>query len=425
MFRRFLCVTAVSAFAGTASADQEQRLENLEQRLQRLEAPQPALGARASANSLNPAVSVILSGVYSNLSQDPEGYRITDFALPADAEIGPGSRGFSLAESELNISANIDPLFYGSLTVALTPENEAAVEEAYIQTIALGRGVTLKAGRFLSGIGYLNMHHAHTWDFVDAPLVYQAMFAGQYGDDGVQLKWLAPTDLFVELGAELNRGAGFPGSDRGGNGAGAATLFAHAGGDVGTSHSWRAGVSLLSTSPRGREFAASDVDYNEVINSFDGDSRLWLADFIWKYAPNGNPVETHFKLQAEYMQRHEDGDLTYDADSALGLTNAAAYDAKQSGWYLQAVYQFMRGWRAGLRADRLDGGSIDYGANAGVLAASDFNPSRNSAMLDWSPSEFSRIRLQYAQDKSRAGVTDDQVFVQYLMSLGAHSGHRF
>lgn len=426
MFRQLICVTAVSAFAGTALAEQEQRLENVEQRLERLEAAaKPAGGARASANSLNPAVSVILSGGYNALSRDPEDFHITGFARPEGAEVGPGTRGFSLAETELNISANIDHLFYGSLTAALTPEHEVEVEEAYIQTLALPRGFTLKAGRYFSGLGYLNAQHTHVWDFVDAPLVYQAMFAGQYGDDGVQLKWIAPTDLFVELGAELNRGAGFPGSDRGENGVGAATLFAHVGGDVGVSNSWRAGVSMLSTSPREREFADTDLNDNEVLNSFDGDSRLWLADFVWKYAPNGNPVETNFKLQAEYMHRHEEGDLTYDADGALGLTDTAAYDAKQSGWYLQAVYQFMRGWRVGLRTDRLDRGTIDYGANGGVLAQRDFNPSRNSVMLDWSPSEFSRIRLQYAQDKSREGVTDDQIFVQYLMSLGAHSGHRF
>jgi hypothetical protein len=46
-------------------------------------------------------------------------------------------------------------------------------------------------------------------------------------------------------------------------------------------------------------------------------------------------------------------------------------------------------------------------------------------MLDWSPTEFSRLRLQLAADKSRLGVTDNQVFVQYIHSLGAHGAHRF
>jgi len=46
-------------------------------------------------------------------------------------------------------------------------------------------------------------------------------------------------------------------------------------------------------------------------------------------------------------------------------------------------------------------------------------------MVDWSGSEFSRIRLQLAQDKSRSDVTDNQAFLQYIMSLGAHGAHKF
>jgi hypothetical protein len=46
-------------------------------------------------------------------------------------------------------------------------------------------------------------------------------------------------------------------------------------------------------------------------------------------------------------------------------------------------------------------------------------------MVDFNPSEFSRIRLQFAQDKSRQDVTDNQWFVQYQMSLGAHGAHQY
>ena len=51
-------------------------------------------------------------------------------------------------------------------------------------------------------------------------------------------------------------------------------------------------------------------------------------------------------------------------------------------------------------------------------------PKRVSAMVDFSNSEFSRLRLQISSDDSRV-ASDDQVFVQYLMSLGAHGAHRF
>jgi hypothetical protein len=46
-------------------------------------------------------------------------------------------------------------------------------------------------------------------------------------------------------------------------------------------------------------------------------------------------------------------------------------------------------------------------------------------MFDFSASHFSRLRLQFASDKSRQGATDKQVFLQYIMSLGAHGAHKF
>jgi hypothetical protein len=145
--------------------------------------------APASSNAFNPDISLILSGIYANRSQDSD-YHITGFQ--AGGEIGPGKRGLSLSESELGVYANIDHYFYGGLNLALAPDNSVGVEEAFFQTTALPAGLTIKGGRFFSGIGYLNDQHAHTWDFVDNPLAYQAFLGGQYGDDGVQLKWGHP-----------------------------------------------------------------------------------------------------------------------------------------------------------------------------------------------------------------------------------------
>jgi hypothetical protein len=45
-------------------------------------------------------------------------------------------------------------------------------------------------------------------------------------------------------------------------------------------------------------------------------------------------------------------------------------------------------------------------------------------MVDWSPSEFSRLRLQLARDKSRTARPTTR-WLQYIMSLGAHGAHKF
>ena len=99
-------------------------------------APVAAAPAGGSASAFNPAISLILAGTYANLSRDPATYRLQGF-IPSGGEVGPGSRGFNLGESELGISAAIDPMFSGRLTAALASDNSVGVEEAWFE----GRGL--------------------------------------------------------------------------------------------------------------------------------------------------------------------------------------------------------------------------------------------------------------------------------------------
>ena len=430
----------------------EARLQALEQRVQRAEAsiaPAPAAAAPVSvavapvpieaapttssappvasasaggANAFNPSMSLILSGLYTRTSHNPADYAITGFPLPGGAEIGPGTRGFSLAESELGFAASIDPWLRGAANISILPDNTLSVEEAFVQTTSLGGGFALKAGRFFSNVGYLNPQHSHTWDFVDNPLAYQAMLGTQYGDDGVQLTWLAPLDRYVELGVELGRGRSYPGTDTSRNGAGMTAITAHTGDDIGDSSSWRAGLSMLSAKASDQGLVATNASGDAVLDAFNGSTRVWIADAIWKWAPNGNATRTSFKLQGEYLRSTRRGDLTYDVGNA---DRVGSYRAVQSGWYVQGVWQFMPRWRVGLRTEQLDAGSPDYGLNAASFANDGFRPKKNTLMLDFNPSEFSRVRLQLAQDRSREGITDKQLFVQYQMSLGAHGAHSY
>jgi hypothetical protein len=393
-----------------------QQLRDLEQRVQELEAANAAAGKTATrqvSNNFNPAISLILDGKLSGFSRDPDSYALPGFAL--GEETGPGDEGLRLGESELVMSANIDDKFYGQFTAALTPENETEIEEAFIETLALGGGATLKAGRFFSHIGYLNPVHAHAWDFVDQPLVYRAMLGNQYGDDGVQARWVAPTDVFLEIGAELFRGDGFPAGGAANTGKGTHTVFVHVGGDAGVSHAWRIGLSRLDADSQDR--ASGDETTPDL---FTGTGKLTGVDFIWKWAPNGNPRQTNFKFQTEYFTRDEDG--TFDpASSGTPLT----YSAKQKGWYAQAVYQFMPRWRAGLRTDRLKADAVGAALAGTVLDDRGHDPRRTSAMVDFSNSEFSRLRFQVNKDESRLDRKDTQWYLQYIMSLGAHGAHSF
>jgi hypothetical protein len=403
----------------------EARLDALEQRLRAAEAaaasaaatPPPAAPAAAvpaapggGANSFNPSLSLILSGTYARTTRDPATYSIAGFPLPARAQVGPGTRGLSLGETELGLAANVDPWLRGAANIALEPDNAVSIEEAFIETTSLGNGLTVKAGRFFSGVGYLNPQHSHAWDFVDAPLAYQAMLGTQYNDDGVRVAWLAPTEHYIEVAAELGRGLSFPGSEPGGNGSGMWSLAAHSGGDIGASSSWRAGVSVLSAKATDQALVATDSLGNATTSVFNGSARVWIADAIWKWAPNGNATRTSLKLQGEILRSTRSGTF------ADGDGNPLAGPGAQSGWYLQAVYQLLPAWRVGLRTERLDPGSAK---------GDGLQPRKDTLMVDFNPSEFSRVRLQFAQDRARGGDPDRQVFLQYQMSLGAHGAHSY
>jgi hypothetical protein len=79
-------------------------------------------------------------------------------------------------------------------------------------------------------------------------------------------------------------------------------------------------------------------------------------------------------------------------------------------------------WRVGLRTERLDSGTV---VDPELMTSAVYKPRKDSLMLEFNPSEFSRVRLQLAQDRSREGGADRQILLQYQMSLGAHGAHGY
>ncbi|MCG6871779.1 MAG: hypothetical protein LJE84_05770, partial [Gammaproteobacteria bacterium] len=379
MNRFLIAVVSTAFFAPVASADTadalegirasveamrtdyETRIADLEKRLAAAESalakgataaattaapPAPMVAAVApppprSNNAYNPSIGLTLTGLYANYSQDPEGFGVQGFQL--GGEPGPPDTGFTASHSEISFSANVDERFYGQVIAAIAQEKgEVAVEleEAFVEAGALPGGLSSRAGRFLSSIGYLNSSHAHAWDFVDAPLPYRAMLGGQYGDNGLQVRWLAPTDLFLEAGMELMSGGEFPGRASGEDFPGLVTASLRLGGDAGDSYSWLTGISRLSTDPRERGAGAEEGGGA----TFTGDSDLTVVDAVLKWAPNGNARNRNFKLQAELFRREEDGMISVDDGAA-----SSTYRGTQDGFYVQGVYQFQPRWRVGTR----------------------------------------------------------------------------
>ena len=202
-------LTEAERVAGTASRSANDAVEIAEQ-----SAIDLAAGSSAP-NTFNPALGAVLVARFADIDR---GWDSVPGFLPG-GELGPGGSGLSLGESEVNLKANIDSGFFGNLTLALEDEDgetEVAVEEAWIQTTALPGGVTLRGGRYFSGVGYLNGFHRHADDFGDRPLPYQAFLGGQFRPDGAQIRWIAPTQHVCRTRwrTELGRGVSSERSSR-------------------------------------------------------------------------------------------------------------------------------------------------------------------------------------------------------------------
>ncbi|MFK7848589.1 MAG: hypothetical protein AB8G77_25100, partial [Rhodothermales bacterium] len=341
----------------------------------------PALFAAAPLQA-EPRASLIVDGVISGYSQDPEEYRLPGFQLGGEA--GLHDEGFSLGHNELAISTEIGGFLEGRFTGVMHQHDgglEVGLEERWLQRLGRGHGVPLKGGRMFSEVGYLNSIHPHASDFTDAPLVYRGMLGGHYTDNGLQAAWIAPTDLYLRLGAEAYAGDEFP-FDYGGGGIGSWSLFADIGGDIGASHSWQLGFSYLHGKSSERTGGHGhggdqheshhdedgDTDhggdaFTEELPAFSGDSSIYLLDLVYKWAPDGNYKERFFKLQTEYLYRREDGRIDLFHDDAI--EGSSVYRGRQQGLYLQGSYRFLPHWQGSLRYDWL--GSSNSAADSEIL----------------------------------------------------------
>ncbi len=355
--------------------------------------------ASLHAKELNPDISVVLDGLYVQESM----------------ALGHGGPGFVPGHNELSLGAPIDDLFIGRLTTVFDShdgETELALEEAFLRTTGLGYGLKVKAGRFLSNIGYLNSRHTHDDSFSTRPAVYRALLGSHYYDDGVQLGVTLPTDFYWQVSAEALQGDQVSDTD---DGVGLYTLSTKVGGDLSISQSWQAGLSYMKNrSPAVEEEEGEGHDHDHDhdhaghshgLNYYGGNMSVF--DLVWKWAPRGNNRQQQIELSAEYFYVD---DLNEYADD----------DDFHEGWYASAVWQFAPQWSAGVRY-----GEVDLRQPHGDHFHSQ-SLQETDIMVSYSHSHFSTIRLQYTH-QSGDGFDDinNGIFVQYVMSLGEHGAHEF
>lgn len=395
-----------------------------------------------STISFNPDVSVIIDTIFyahggheplSHVLEELRGFGHVhgndDHGHDHDHGFEPG---FNLRHLELMLQADVDPYFKGWAIVGVEPDG-AELEEAVILTTALPFGLQVKLGKFFSDYSRLNAQHAHEWNFTDAPLIQQALF-GDHGlnEKGVQVSWLAPTPFYLNLGIEVLQGEN------------EAAFVYHGDGPLPERDGPRAGVGWLKAAPNlyGPHavqfglFAAHGIHQEEHLGAeghadvsshyLDGHQTFWGADVVYRYTPPRAYGHGAFTIEGGYIGRRKDVELVaHNNPERAGLLGRSLVE-EQDGLYLQALYGFAPRWRTGIRGEML---GLTNRRTRPSGASEAFDESyRGSAMIDWTLTEFSRLRLQcsfgrYDTDEGKEDVAE--VFLQAVFSLGAHGAHRF
>lgn len=407
-----------------------------------------------SQNAYMPNLSLIVDTSYVSRNRKDE--ELTHLEIPGVAHGIMGSHshgehshapynasnGFNLNYAEIAMESVVDPYFRAMAVFHLT-EDGFEIEEAYGETTSLGYGLKAKIGKFRSSFGRINEQHQHVQDFSDMPLVYVA-FLGEHGinDIGAQVQWTLPTDTYVKIGFEALQGKNpsMYGTD----------AIAPAGDEESIAVASPSQPNLLvgyvkssfdlgnTTVFYGGSIAYGDSHINhlddEEPHAFVGGSYLYGADLTMKHYFDSY---SYLMFQGEYLFRDMDGDLyTYPTDANGTVTDDTQFDPavattkKQSGYYAQLVYAYNQNWRAGFRYDNINKNDVSTDSTLPN------NFDRYSAMIDYSTSEFARIRLQYNRNNamfSEAEVGEaygerqhiDTIILQLNLAIGAHGAHNF
>jgi len=376
-----------------------------------------------------PAISFIMDVSYLNRNLEgmvAEGFGIPGFLHPGHTDghshsgsVLMGERGFNLNYAELSLFATVDP-YFDLFTAFHLSEESFEIEEVYVTTRKLPYGFRLKIGKFLSSFGRANNQHAHTWNFQELPLVYRVFF-GEEGlnEKGIQLNWVAPIDIYLTLGCEILQGenqASFgldseefeePGLEEVKT-PGLLTLFAKTSVDIGDLVIL-GGVSFATGATR----SVHEEDEGEHLLA--GRSEVFGIDLTLKYLLDSY---RYVSLQSEMMTRSFDGDIC--------CAGIGSFTRSQAGFYSELVFRFSKLWRAAARLDMLFKNDVKLEGTSEGLPE---DMKRYSFMVDYTPTEFSRIRLQYNYNKYLYYNGDLKNFgelnLQLNIAVGAHGAHPF
>ncbi len=262
----------------------------------------------------------------STLSQDPSKFAICRFRARR-ATSAPASAGSRSANPSSRSRPTSIDMFAGNLIVSLTPENTVSVEEAYGILTAAPYGLVPKFGRFFSGLGLheraasarvgLRRRAARLPGVPRRRSTATTACSSNGSRRSTSSSSSAPRSATATASRDCERNKNGVGIGR--------RLRAHR-----RRHRREPQLARrrCRTCRRARRTATtrrstSRATTRRLASTARAMSRSPTSSGSTR--PTATRMDTNFKLQGEYFWRRENGDLTYDADGALGLTQTAAY----------------------------------------------------------------------------------------------------
>jgi hypothetical protein len=303
--------------------------------------------------------------------------------------------GITLQEVELHFSADVDPYVRAVALLAAEQEDGSTdygiePEEVFLETISIPR-VTFKAGKFFTAFGKHNQLHRHAFPFIDAPLVHQQVLGDEaLNDAGLSASALLPAPWYSELIAQAINGGNetLYGSGRSGNLSGVVRL----------KNLWDLHDDLTL------EFGLSGTGGKNVANR---SSSALGSDLTFKWRPSRGGKYRSVAWSTEYLQGHhfvaDPGGAALAIEKLGGIASWIQYQFAQR-WWIQGRFEYLGMPKSTLLPVR----------------------KKQSALLAFTPSEFSGFRLQYDHlNDGPRGKTDHTIGLQFNVSIGAHPAHTY
>lgn len=309
---------------------------------------------------------------------------------------------FAARELEVGLSASVDHLGRGILSVASHDENGeqvAELHEAYLAMDNFLPRTSLRLGKMFFDVGRLNTIHRHDWSFSTAPIVHEALLGEEAASDtGAELRFLMPWPFWQELSVGVFNGRTFGHAHSEGDPKQNPLVTVHLKQfvELGTNWGTQFGFSYLRWHPT--------ENPNRVTQQSGIDAIL-----KWK---KGKLASFQWLSEVWYRETRQKNERPFDTPGPPVETFV--------GGYTFIEYQFHENWFAGIRLDGLTEpnkrGQLGYTIPNGSVA--------ESLIVTFKPSEFSYFRVTGERSTDiESGEKTYQASFQATFIVGAHPSH--